>query len=156
MTRFATRWLAVAGISMISVSAAMAGTVTVWAWDPNFNGATMQEAGARYAASNPDFKLEVVDFAKADVEQKLQAQLASGTTDGLPDIVLMDVRLEGPRDGVAAAIDIEQLIKAPVIFITGSREPATLVRIAQDHPSGLLFKPFRFDQLKKAITEVIR
>ncbi len=90
MTRFATRWLAVAGISMLSVSAAMAGTVTVWAWDPNFNGATMQEAGARYAASKPDFKLEVIDFAKADVEQKLQAQLASGTTDGLPDIVLIE------------------------------------------------------------------
>ena len=73
----------------------------------------------------------------------------------LPDIVLMDVRLEGPRDGVAAAIEIEQLTQAPVIFITGSREPETLVRIAQDHPAGLLFKPFRFDQLKTAVTKAI-
>jgi lactose/L-arabinose transport system substrate-binding protein len=32
----------------------------------------------------------IVDFAKADLEQKLQAQLASGTTDGLPDIVLIE------------------------------------------------------------------
>jgi lactose/L-arabinose transport system substrate-binding protein len=78
------------GASMFAVSAAMAGEVTVWCWDPNFNGATMQEAASRYAATHPDFKINVVDFAKADVEQKLQAQLASGTTDGLPDIVLIE------------------------------------------------------------------
>ena len=81
---------AVAGVSLMTVTAALAGEVTVWCWDPNFNGATMKEAGDRYAASHPDFKLNIVDFAKADLEQKLQAQLASGTTDGLPDIVLIE------------------------------------------------------------------
>jgi len=69
---------------------AMAVDVTVWCWDPNFNGATMKEAAERYKASHPDFNLIVVDFAKADLETKLQAQLASGTTDGLPDIVLVE------------------------------------------------------------------
>lgn len=90
MNRNTTRWLAVAGISLLSVSVAMAGKVTVWCWDPNFNGATMKEAGDRFKAAHPDFELEIVDFAKADLEQKLQAQLASGTTDGLPDIVLIE------------------------------------------------------------------
>lgn len=95
MNRIATRWrhalgIAVAGISMLSVSAAMAAEVTVWCWDPNFNGATMKEAAARYTAAHPDVTFNIVDFAKADLEQKLQAQLASGTTDGLPDIVLIE------------------------------------------------------------------
>ena len=90
MTRFATRMLALAGISTLTVSAAMAGTVTVWCWDPNFNGATMKLAGEIYAKDHPGFELEIVDFAKADLEQKLQAQLASGTTQGLPDIVLIE------------------------------------------------------------------
>jgi lactose/L-arabinose transport system substrate-binding protein len=85
-----TLGVAISGISMLAVSSAMAGEVTVWCWDPNFNGATMQEAAARYMASHPDFKINVVDFAKADMEQKLQAQLASGTTEGLPDIVLIE------------------------------------------------------------------
>jgi lactose/L-arabinose transport system substrate-binding protein len=90
-----SRWrralgMAVAGISMMSVSAAMAVEVTVWCWDPNFNGATMKEAAARYQATHPDVTFNIVDFAKADLEQKLQAQLASGTTDGLPDIVLVE------------------------------------------------------------------
>ena len=95
MKRIALRWrsalgIAVAGISILSVSAAMAVEVTVWAWDPNFNGATMKEAGERYTATHPDVTFNIVDFAKADLEQKLQAQLQSGTTDGLPDIVLIE------------------------------------------------------------------
>src|SRR5215207_248427 len=95
MNRISSRWhralgIAVAGISMLSVSAAMAVEVTVWCWDPNFNGATMKEAGARYSAMHPDVTFNIVDFAKADLEQKLQAQLTSGTTEGLPDIVLIE------------------------------------------------------------------
>jgi lactose/L-arabinose transport system substrate-binding protein len=33
---------------------------------------------------------KIVDMAKADVEQKLQTQLASGSTKSLPDIVLVE------------------------------------------------------------------
>ncbi|WP_054008836.1 ABC transporter substrate-binding protein [Cypionkella psychrotolerans] len=78
------------GISLLALSSAMATEITVWSWDPNFNGATMKEAAARYAVTHPDVTVNLVDFAKADLEQKLQAQLASGTTDGLPDIVLVE------------------------------------------------------------------
>ncbi|MBJ3784597.1 ABC transporter substrate-binding protein [Devosia sediminis] len=82
--------IALAGVSMFSVTAASAGEITVWAWDPNFNGATMNKAAEIYSAAHPDVTVTVVDFAKADLETKLQAQLASGTTDGLPDIVLIE------------------------------------------------------------------
>ena len=50
----------------------------------------MNEANSRYTAGHPDAKITVVDFAKADLEQKLQTQLVSGQTDGLPDIVLIE------------------------------------------------------------------
>ncbi len=79
------------GITLLSSSVSYAATtVTVWCWDKEFNGATMKEAGERYAKINPDVTLNIVDFAKPDMEQKLQAQLASGATDGLPDIVLIE------------------------------------------------------------------
>ncbi len=82
---------ALAGFSFLSATVAYsATTITVWCWDKEFNGATMKEAGDRYAKAHPDVTLNIVDFAKADLEQKLQAQLASGTTDGLPDIVLIE------------------------------------------------------------------
>ncbi len=79
-----------AGVSLLSITAAWATEVTVWCWAPEFNGAAMNEAIARYTASNPDVTITVVDWAKADLEQKLQTQLASGTTEGLPDIVLIE------------------------------------------------------------------
>lgn len=82
--------LALAGVSLLAVSAAEAKEITVWCWDPNFNVAIMKEAGERYTKAHPDVTFNIVDFAKADVEQKLQTSLSSGTTDALPDIVLIE------------------------------------------------------------------
>lgn len=95
MTRMSTglkRSLAVAlaGVSMFSVTAASAAEILVWCWDPNFNGATMEEAFSRYQETHPDDTIRVEIFDKAAMEQKLQTQLASGTTEGLPDIVLIE------------------------------------------------------------------
>ncbi len=68
-----------------------------------------------------------------------------------PEIVLMDMRLRGEKDGVDAALDIHRTVGSKVIFITGSREQATIDRIQLDHPAGLLFKPISDLQLKTAI-----
>ncbi|UEM05365.1 response regulator [Skermanella rosea] len=72
-----------------------------------------------------------------------------------PILVLMDVRLKGEEDGVDAAIAIHQRQGIPVIFITGSREQATIDRIHRDHPSGLLIKPVLPHQLKAAVEKVL-
>jgi lactose/L-arabinose transport system substrate-binding protein len=94
MKHFAFSWrtsvLAAAGIQLITATMALATDVTVWCWAPEFNGAAMNEAIARYTATHKDVNIKVVDFAKADLEQKLQTQLASGQTEGLPDIVLIE------------------------------------------------------------------
>ncbi len=76
--------------SVLAMAAAQAKEITVWCWDPNFNVAIMKEAGAIYSKTHPDIKINVVDFAKADVEAKLQTTLASGVTTSLPDIVLIE------------------------------------------------------------------
>ncbi|TNB48781.1 extracellular solute-binding protein [Martelella lutilitoris] len=81
---------ALAGTCVMSASAAFAGEITIWCWDPNFNVAIMKEAGEIYSKTHPDTTFNVVDFAKLDVEQKLQTALASGTTNALPDIVLIE------------------------------------------------------------------
>lgn len=89
LTRSSRVLAATAGLGLLA-GAALAEDVTVWAWDPNFNGASMQEAAARYKAANPDFNLVFEEFAREEVEQKLQTQLAGGVTEGLPDIVLIE------------------------------------------------------------------
>ena len=82
--------LLLASCGVFSATAALAKEVTIWAWDPNFNIAIMQEAGKRYTAKHPGTTFKIVDMAKVDLEQKLQATLASGITKSLPDIVLVE------------------------------------------------------------------
>ena len=72
-----------------------------------------------------------------------------------PQLVLMDIRLKGRKDGVDAATAIQQRQTTPIIFITGSREPETVARIEHNHPAALLFKPVRFNQLQKAVLQAI-
>ena len=72
-----------------------------------------------------------------------------------PRLVLMDVRLRGVKDGVDAAMAIHETVGSKVLFITGSREPATLVRIQSDHPAGILFKPVSDLQFKAAVAQAL-
>lgn len=72
-----------------------------------------------------------------------------------PSLVLMDVRLKGERDGVDAAIAIHGEVGSKVIFITGSREPASLKRIELDHATAVLFKPLFGRQLERAVEAAI-
>jgi lactose/L-arabinose transport system substrate-binding protein len=81
---------ALAGASLFAAAPAFAGEITIWCWDPNFNVAVMREAGERYTKAHPETTFNIVDFAKADVEQKLQTGLASGASNALPDIVLIE------------------------------------------------------------------
>lgn len=72
-----------------------------------------------------------------------------------PAVVLMDVRLRGPADGIDAAIAIRQFVPSKVIFITGSREPEMIERIQLGDPSGILFKPVSDRQLHTAVREAL-
>ena len=74
----------------MGMAAEKSGKLTIWAWDPNFNIPVMAEAKARYQKVNPKVEIEIVEMAKADVEQKLNTVLASGAREGLPDIVLIE------------------------------------------------------------------
>lgn len=72
-----------------------------------------------------------------------------------PYLVLMDMRLRGLKDGVDAALAINEAVGSKMIFVTGSREPATMERIQMDHPSAVLFKPVSDRQLQATITGVL-
>ena len=72
-----------------------------------------------------------------------------------PSIVLMDVRLRGDKDGVDAALVIHRTVGSKVIFITGSREQATIARIQLAQPFAVLFKPVSDLQLRNAIEAAI-
>ncbi len=64
-------------------------TLTVAAWDANFNIPALQAAEKAFQASNPDFKLEIKEVsASSDVENAITLAGSSGDLSQLPDIVL--------------------------------------------------------------------
>lgn len=86
----------IAGTGVSAAAEDEAKTVTVWAWDENFNIAVMKEAAEVYAEENPDsnINVDIVSLAKEDVYVKLQTALAGGGS-GLPDIVLLEDYVAG-------------------------------------------------------------
>ncbi|POP43820.1 ABC transporter substrate-binding protein [Superficieibacter electus] len=80
----------VAASVLCAAFAAQAEKITIWSWDPHYNVAIMQDAAAIYQKTHPEVTFDIVDLAKADLEQKLQTMLASGMTKALPDIVLVE------------------------------------------------------------------
>jgi DNA-binding NarL/FixJ family response regulator len=73
-----------------------------------------------------------------------------------PGVVLMDVRLEGPVDGIDAAITIQRTVGSKIIFITGSRDSPTISRIQAVRPARVLFKPLGDGQLRDAVTAALQ
>src|SRR5262245_39460868 len=59
-----------------------------------------------------------------------------------PDLVLMDIRLDGAVDGVAAAQEIRERFQLPVVYLTAYADDDTLRRARVTEPFGYILKPF--------------
>lgn len=70
-------------------SASDENTLTVWAWDSQFNLYSMEEAAKIYKEDHPDFNLKTVEITWDDLQTKLGTIIGSGNYDQLPDICLM-------------------------------------------------------------------
>ncbi len=68
-----------------------------------------------------------------------------------PDLVLMDVVIKGPMDGVQTAAALGAHHPTPVIFLTAFNDLATVRRAAATGPYGYVTKPFQIFELRAAI-----
>jgi two-component system cell cycle sensor histidine kinase/response regulator CckA len=68
-----------------------------------------------------------------------------------PDIVLMDIVLEGAMDGVEAAEHIRDRFDIPVVYLTAYSDDTTLQRAKITEPSGYILKPFQERELYTTI-----
>ncbi|MBK7427794.1 MAG: response regulator [Saprospiraceae bacterium] len=72
-----------------------------------------------------------------------------------PDLVLMDVALKGALDGVDTARMINSVHKIPVIFLTSNADDTTFNRAKEAKPFAFISKPFRQNDLQRAIELLI-
>lgn len=64
-----------------------------------------------------------------------------------PDLVLMDIKLSGPIDGITTAGKIREIADVPVIFITAYADKETLNRAKVTDAFGYLIKPYNDREL---------
>ena len=69
----------------------------------------------------------------------------------VPDLILMDICLQGEMDGVAAAHQIQELRSIPVVFLTALGDQETLQRAKSAEPFGYVLKPFTEQDLIAAV-----
>lgn len=58
-----------------------------------------------------------------------------------PDLVLLDIQLEGDKDGVDLAMEFDKR-NLPYIFLTSQTDPHTIERVKKTQPLGFIAKPF--------------
>jgi signal transduction histidine kinase len=69
----------------------------------------------------------------------------------VPDLALMDVRIEGPQDGIEVAQVLRQRFDVPVIYLTAHADGVTWERAKVTSPANYLLKPVGDDELKAAV-----
>ncbi len=72
-----------------------------------------------------------------------------------PDLVLMDVRLQGNTDGVEAARQIRQTSDVPILFVTAHARVLALEMAELPGRYGWIAKPFSPSQLRETIESIL-
>jgi DNA-binding LytR/AlgR family response regulator len=67
------------------------------------------------------------------------------------DIVLMDIHLAGPRDGIDTVVDLMKIRQTPVIYLTAFTDKATVERVKHTYPAAFLAKPYQVSNVRIAI-----
>ena len=68
-----------------------------------------------------------------------------------PDLVLMDIRLQGEMDGIKASEEIYSRFNIPVVYLTAHADETTLKRAKITEPFGYIIKPFQEKELNATI-----
>jgi CheY-like chemotaxis protein len=71
----------------------------------------------------------------------------------MPDLILIDIKLKGNKDGIELAKDVRGLTMIPILFLTGNTDPITLNHIRAISNSSFLSKPIL---TKDLFPEIVR
>jgi DNA-binding response OmpR family regulator len=88
---------------------------------------------------------EVVACAATGAAAVAQARQAA------PDIVLMDIELAGPLDGIEAARRVREFARIPLVYLTAHGEGNALERAKSTMPDGYVLKPASDQALQVAM-----
>jgi CheY-like chemotaxis protein len=68
-----------------------------------------------------------------------------------PDLILMDIRLRGKKDGLQAADEIRRRLDTSIVYVSALSDAATVERAKRTEHDGFLLKPFQRTDLQSTI-----
>ncbi len=98
-------------------------------------------------ASNIQRMLERMKYYVTDICSRSNDVLPSVQNER-PDVVLMDIRIDGDEDGVSLAEKLRDLYNLPVVYLSGLMDDQTLERAKITQPFGYIAKPFSQRELE--------
>ena len=104
-------------------------------------------------AENIQEILELQDFFNIDIVNSAN-QCIKQIKKFRPDLVLMDIKLKGDKDGIELAEIIKQMMDVPLIFVTSYSDPSVIERAKRISPAGFIAKPFNTNDIH-AIVEIV-
>ena len=73
-----------------------------------------------------------------------------------PDLVLMDIRLKGDKDGVQAAKEIRRQVDVPIVYVTAYSDRLTVEQAKGSEHDGYILKPFHARELESTVDVAIQ
>lgn len=107
-----------------------------------------------YAASL-ELTLEELGYSKFDVVDNAAAALKL-FKEGLPDILLADIDINGPMNGIELVEIINSIRQIPIVYITAFTDSDTFYQAKQTKPSAYITKPYHATNLQAAIELAIQ
>ncbi|MBC1222257.1 response regulator [Nostoc sp. UCD121] len=101
-------------------------------------------------AMNLQETLELLGYTVLDIADSAETAIEK-TAELLPNLVLMDIQLQGEMDGIHAAELIWNRFQIPIVYITGHSDKSTVDRAKLTFAFGYILKPIKEQQLYVAI-----
>jgi len=71
-----------------------------------------------------------------------------------PDLIFMDIKLKGDKDGIELGEIVKQMVDAPLVYVTSYSDPTIIERAKRINPAGFIVKPFNTNDIH-AIVEIV-
>jgi hypothetical protein len=95
-------------------------------------------------------RLEKMGYTVVDIVATGKDAIEAATANQ-PNLVLMDIMLQGKMDGIEAAEKIRTILGIPVVYLTANADETTLQRAKITGPFGYVLKPFKEKELRATI-----
>lgn len=104
-------------------------------------------------AENIEEILELLGYVNIDIANSAN-QAIKIIKKYKPDLVFMDIKLKGDKDGIELGEIIKQMIEVPLVYVTSYSDPTIIERAKRINPAGFIVKPFNTNDIH-AIVEIV-